>query len=401
MDALQEDPEVISKDLLAHFSTLHSDPVSHTLDSELCLRTTRSLTQSTPKPLLLQLLSTGEDLLPVLSPATSNLTPLTRLLQHVITLLPLETLLPLLPVEKLVVGLNSDTPSIQTLCLAYVDKLSSTPSGAGFVASSADLSDTLVTGWLSTTNTEVAERSLESIIALLAVDQPPSPFSSSSLSPNEPFVTARSQQPSSVPNLSRRLPIHSAANVPSTPSTSTHPGNPQNPLFWRRLLLSPSTYSLLFSLSTPSPTLSSYSSKTPTLSPKAFHHATTTAQARLMDFLVRLARLNFTSITSSLQSEIEDRFTPSNSSIPRRPYAGLLRYLHHTLSVPPSNTDPLMSALQRDFYISLVQLFDADDASADALRSRLSVDLIRALREDAGLGGSAGATNGDGVGMSL
>ena len=125
-----------------------------------------------------------------------------------------------------------------------------------------------------------------------------------------------------------------------------------------------------------------------------------------MDFLTRLAQLNFMVITTPILPEIEDYFTPGISpsttrpGIPQRPYQGLLRYMHATLSSPPSNSDPLMIALEREFFTSLVILFDGDDASADALRSSLPVDLIRALREDAGLNGEGRGMNGDG-GMHL
>lgn len=370
MDTLQEDPEVLSTSLLSHFSTLSSDPVTHTLDTDLCQRTSRSLTSSTPSPLLLSLLSSGEALLLTLSQTNANIEPLTRLLQRTIVLLPLDELLPLLPPTKLIAGLTSGNPPIQVLCLAYLTKLASSPSGAAFVASSADLTDTLLMVWLGTPSTEVAERSLESIIALLEIDTPPA---------------------SSFPS-----PTTTSNNRSSTDYHSTSTPGANTPLLWRRLFLTPSTYTIFFSQTTPTRSLSTQ--VTAGITPKQFNHKSTTAQARLMDFLTRLSGLNLASITTSFISEVEDKFTLTSSS-PTNPYHGLLRYVSGVIS---SSNDLLMSTLYSEFAANVLRVLlgdEEDDGGRIAVPSNVAAAaaavlpssstpatelLITALKQDAG-----------------
>ena len=398
MDALKDDPEVISTEFLSHLSSLFDDPVSTSFDFELCQRTIRALTFSTPKPLLLQILTKGEGMLPVLSQTSQDLAPLTALLRHVITLLPVDILSPLLPAEKLIIGLSSDAVPIQTLCLAHLSKLATTASGAAFVASSPELSDTLVTVWLKTASTEVAERCIEALIGLLEVDRPSAVFPMSPMTPELPATALSSNQQRHLSAIqSMTIPIHTAQS--QSPAPLNGPETHQIPLFWRRLFLTSTTYTFLFSFTTADVELSTYSPKPPQLSNEQFSQLVTNAQARLMDFLLRLASIHFMSLSASFLPDVEARYTPATPQGQSRRvvYGGLLLYLTRLLD-PSSNPDPLMAALLRDFFINLAAIVDIDDENGDALRSSLPANLIRAIRSDAGL---TGPTNINGTGMHL
>ena len=399
MDAIKDDPEVISTEFLSHLSSLRDDPVSVSFDDELCQRTIRALTISTSKPLLLQLLAKGESMLPILSQTSQDLDPLTALLRHIITLLPVDILSPLLPAEKLIMGLNSDVVPIQILCIAHIMKLATTASGAAFVASSPELSDTLVALWLKTKWTKVAERCIEALLALLDIDRPSASFPMSSPTPALPAAALSWHQQRDLEGM-QSVTVPSGLFVQLSPSVPMNgPETHQIPLFWRRLFLTSTTYSLLFSFTTHDINLSTYSPKPPTISNKKFAELVTNAQARLLDFLMRLGYIHFMSLSSSFIPDVEARYTPAASDVQSRgeAYSGLLLYLTRLLRSNP-DADPLMAALLRDFFVNLAAMVDLDNEEGDARRSGLPANLIRAIRSDAGLTGS---NDVNGTGMHL
>ena len=176
MDAFKEDPDKLLPPLLAHLSAVESSPTL-TLDADLLKRGERSLDFSTPQSKLLQVLGSGERLLPHLQ---QDPTPLTRLIERAVSLIPFEVLQPLIPADKLEDGLQSPlvvtqpVSPVQLLCLTYLMRATQTPSGAAFVATNEPLSRCLFEVWLLDENTEVADRALEVIVALLTVDHPKS-----------------------------------------------------------------------------------------------------------------------------------------------------------------------------------------------------------------------------------
>ena len=169
MDQLVEDTKELFAEVFKHLTAVETQ--GSLLDEELLRRAERNVTTTSPKQLLWKVLSTGEDLIQTLQ---QDPRPLTRLLERIISLLPFDELKTTISAEKLETGLQSSSIPVQLLCLAYLREAATSPSGASYVAASSSLVQCLFTVWLSSESTEVAERSLEVVEALLAVDNPES-----------------------------------------------------------------------------------------------------------------------------------------------------------------------------------------------------------------------------------
>ncbi|KAK6365170.1 hypothetical protein LTS17_011402 [Exophiala oligosperma] len=167
MDTIVENKDVLFPQVFSHLAEVEAQPATVLLDEELLRRAERSLDASTSRDLLWRLLATGEKLLQILQQEPR---PLTRLLERNVSLLPFDELKGTISTEKLQEGLTSPSISVQLFCLAYLQKAADSPSGASFVAASSPLVQCLLTIWLSSESTEIAERCLEAIEALLAVD---------------------------------------------------------------------------------------------------------------------------------------------------------------------------------------------------------------------------------------
>jgi len=330
-----EDKDALFKEVFSHLAKVEDQPSSQVLDAELLKRAERSLDTSTPKELLWRLLGTGERLLQTLQ---QDPTPLTRLLERDVLLTPFDELKTSISAEKLEEGLTSASIPIQLLCLAYLRKAADTPSGASFVASSSTLVQTLFTTWLASESTEVAERALEDIVALLAVDN-----------------------------------IENVTRIAVETSLGEAFGHG---LLWRRVFHDPEVYSLMFDWT------SLVRPKRDTTSKKGLQ-LTTISQARLFDFITRLAPLDWAALTTSTLPEIEALHILENDD--PQPYGGLLRYAaSHMIDA----SDYLMEVLRQDFFVKLLAVIEEVNGQhvsprlLEAIQLGAGVDSTRPAEED-------------------
>ena len=324
MDTLVEDTHQLFPEVFAHLSTVETQGTP--LDDELLRRADRNLTITSPKDLLWKILSTGEHLLQTLQ---QDPRPLTRLLERVISLLPFDELKATISAKKLEDGLNSVSIPVQLLCLAYLRKASDLPSGSSFVAASSSLVQCLFTTWLSSESTEVAERSLEVIEALLAVD---SPNSSTVLSGGRSFAEAQGQG-----------------------------------FLWRRVFHDPEVYVLLFQWT-------SLSRSKRDVKTKRGMQLVTISQARLFDFIARIAPYDWGAVTTSTLPQVEMQFT-SEAGV-SEPVGGILRYASTSMI---DKDDILMKALRQDFFQKLLGVVE------DSESQNVSARLLEAIQEGAGV----------------
>lgn len=303
MDTFVEDKDQLFSEAFAHLAAVDSSQNTSQvpLDEDLLKRVERSLDASTPKDLLWQLLATGEALLQNLQ---QDPRPLTRLLERTIALIPFDELQTTISPAKLEEGLNSPSIPIQLLCLAYLRKAADSPSGASFVASSSSLVQCLFTNWLSSESTEVAERSLEGIEALLAVDS------------------------------QNTITVLTAGNGLGEAEGQG--------LFWRRVFYDPSVYSILFEYT-------SLSKPRRDLTIKKNLQMTTISQARLFDFIARAATFDWSAITTSSLPAVESRYVEQLDD--SQPFGGVLRY---AASHMIDSHDILMEVLRQDFFVKLL-----------------------------------------------
>ncbi|OAG38427.1 hypothetical protein AYO21_07410 [Fonsecaea monophora] len=325
MDALVEDSDKLFPEVFAHLAAVEAQP-GLALDEELLKRAERNLTPTSPKDLLWRVLSTGEQLLQTLQ---QDPRPLTRLLEQVISLLPFDELRSTISAEKLQEGLGSPSVSIQLLCLAYLRKAADSPSGASFVATSSSLVQCQFTIWLSSESTEVAERSLEVIEALLAVD---SQNSTTVLSAGRSYAEAQGQG-----------------------------------LLWRRIFHDPDVYTILFEWT--SLTKSKRDVKT-----KKGMRLVTISQARLFDFIARVAPYDWTAVTTTSLAQIEAEFLRDNGG--SEPFGGILRY---AASHMIDQKDILMEVLRQDFFVKLLGVVEESN------RQDVSPQLLEAIQQGAGI----------------
>jgi len=339
MDSLVEDKDKLFPEVFAHLAAVESQPGTVILDEDLLKRAERSLDASTPKDLLWRVLGTGESLIPSLQ---QDPRPLTRLLERDVSLLPFDELKNTISANKLEEGLKSSSVPVQLLCLAYLRKAADSPSGAAFVAATSSLVQCLLTVWLSSESTEVAERSLETVEGLLAVDSP-----------------------SSVTVL----------------TTGSHLGEAYGQgLLWRRVFTDSAVYSILFQWT-------SLLKSNRDIKSKKGVQLVTISQARLFDFVARIAHFDWPAITTSALPAIETQYMPDNGD--SQPFGGLLRY---AASYMIDTNDILMEVLRQEFFLKLLQVVEENNNNQN-----VSPRLLEALQQGAGIESS----RDEDVGMHL
>ncbi|KAG9777472.1 hypothetical protein KCU88_g4495, partial [Aureobasidium melanogenum] len=326
MDTLVEDTHTLFADVFSHLASVESQPGSVLLDEDLLKRAERNLDASTPRDLLWQLLGKGENLLQTIQQEPR---PLTRLLERTVLLIPFDELKTTISAEKLEQGLVSPSISVQLLCLAYLRKAADSPSGAAFVASSSSLVQCLFTVWLSSESTEVAERSLEGIEALLAVD-------------SQNSVTV------------------------GTGESALQEAQGQG-LLWRRVFHDPEVYDILF-------VWTSLVNSKRDVKTKKGTQLVTISQARLFDFIARLAPFDWQAITTSTIPAVETRYLQGNAD--NQPFGGILRY---AASHMIDSRDLLMQVLRQDFFLKLLAVFEEKN------NQNVSPRLLEAIQQGAGV----------------
>lgn len=336
MDAYVEDQDALFVELFSHLQIVETDGA--TLDEDILKRAERSLDASTPRSNLWQLLSTGEALLQNLQ---QDPRPLTRLLERDISLIPFDELKNSISAQKLEEGLESPSVPVQLLCIAYLRKAADTPSGASFVAASSDLVQTFLTLWLATENTEVAERALEAIEALLVVD---STESTTVITSGERLGEVQGQG-----------------------------------LLWRRIFNDADVYAILFEWT-------SLATTRQDINTKKGLHLVTISQGRLFDFIARVASLGWATVTTSSLPSIESKYT---SGMGDDPYGGLLRY---AASYMIDASDIIMEVLRQDFFVKVLGVVEDNNIQS------VSPRLLEAIQQGAGVETTRGPED---VGLQL
>lgn len=334
MDQLVEDPTLLFNEVLSHLGKVQEQAP---LNDELLRRAWRNVDSHTPRATLWQILNVGER---TLQSVQQDPRPLTRLLEQVVRCLPFNELKERITTEKLEQGLQSPSASIQLLILAYLHKAADTPSGAAFVAYSSSLTKVLITTWLASESTEVADKSVEALIALLLVDNPST----------STFIT-------------------------SQPTSGEAQGQG---LLWQRIFSEPDVYELLYSWT-------SLNSSNHDVSTKKGSQQATISQGRLFDFIARAASISWTDISTSRLPDIERKYMKRSTG--EQPYGGLLRYVASDMIDP---SDFLMEMLRQDCFAKLLV------AVQETHPQDVTPRMLEAIRSDAGEEAN-GVPNGDGV----
>lgn len=334
MDQVVEDRPVLFQKVIEHLNIIKNDP-SLAFDEELLRRAARNADFHLSKNTLWRVLEAGEETLKTLQQSPE---PLTRLLEQVVLALPFDELKSTISTEKLEEGLKSPSVPIQRLIIAYLRKAADLPSGAAFVACSPPLTKVLVTTWLATEGTEVADKCLDAIVALLDVDNPST----------STFITSQSEGGEAY----------------------------GQGLFWQRLFHDATVYILFFEWT------SLISSRYDVSTKKGLHQATT-SQGRLFDFLARIAELDWAHMTTSSLPEIEKQFTKGNSR--NQPYGGLLKYAATDMI---DGNDYLMEMLRQDLFAKLVETAEQTNSRGVPPRMLEAMQSTSNGKENAG-------TNGD------
>jgi hypothetical protein len=317
------------QEVFAHLAAVEQDPQHTRLNDDTLRDAQNNLSSTTPRDIVWSLLANGERLLSIVQEDPRSLT---RLLEVDISFIPFDEIKDSIPHQKLVEGLLSPSPSIQTLCLAYLRKAADSPSGVAWVGSNASLVKEFVTTWLASDSTEVAERALEALIVLLEVDHVD------------------------------RTSVVEEGNLK---------GEAQGQgLLWRRLFRDPEIYTLFFHWT--SLRSSAYPEKT-----KQAMHKLTTSQGRLFDFIARVAGLDWSNISQSHFPHIESRYCSQEPQDGR----GGFSLLQYAASGMVDATDPLMSILRSDFFIKLLALIEEGSG-----KQEVPPKLLEAMREDVGEG---------------
>lgn len=330
-----EDAEKLHQEVIIHLNQVRHDPATVLLDEELLRRAERNTDRRTPREILWRLLSTGEDLLAVLQ---QDPRPLTKLLEQVVVSIPFDELKKHISAEKLEQGLLSPSAPIQLLVLAYLQKAADLPSGAAFVACSPTLTKVLTETWLSTTNTEVADKALDVLTALLTVDSPSTTT----------FVVA-------------------------------HEGSGEalgQGLLWRRLFEDSDIYILLYAWT-------SLTQSKHDISTKQGRQQVTISQGRMFDFLARIASVDWARITTSSILNVEKKYIKTSAN--EEPYGGLLRYAATDMI---DLNDILMQVLRQDFFMRLLGVVEENG------RRGVSTQEFLAIQQAAGTTDSINTEDG-------
>jgi hypothetical protein len=304
-------------ELLTHLRSLQTKdavPAGNWLNVPLVERSRIALAK--PELRADQVVELAQLTLSLLESLPEDLEPLVRLLLDAVELVTFDDLLRSIPVEAVVRGLQSPLGSVQLLGLAYLEKAAGSPSGAAFVANHDALVEALIRVFLTSTSAEIGgTKALEALISLLSVDDP--------------------------------------AHVITLSDGGVSGQTTGQGLFWRRVFKDEGIYKLLFELTSsdsPSPSGSQNGDRSCT--------EITTAQGRLLDFVLAVAKIRWDTVYDSTRT---DQPVLSNTKGIIDPTdRSLLRYA--TLEMIDQN-DALMANVLVDFLTKLLELKEPSGCS--------------------------------------
>lgn len=241
--------------------------------------------------------------LTLLRTSRDDVEPLVGLLSAAIELVTLGDLQTSIPVDVVTEGLSSSSPSVQNLGLSYLKKAAESPSGAAFVANNDALVKALIGLFLTSKSADIGgSRALDVTLSLLEVDSP---------------------------------------NTVTTVSDYSGMGETTGQgLLWRRMFRDEEIYHLFFHLTSADGSHCDRSSSD-----------ITTSQARLLDFILGAASLNWDAICKAPKF---DQPAFSNTQVTGNGYErSLLPYAALTMV---DQTDPLMTNILVDFLTKLLEV---------------------------------------------
>lgn len=286
-------------ELLAHLTQLQDRPNQENLNTSLVERSRLHLHQLNLQPrhvlqlahLTFTLLRTSQD----------DLEPLLYLLSEAIDLVTFDDLRASIPVDVVVEGLSSHSPSVQLLGLSYLTKATESPSGAAAVANDDALVKALIKLFLTSKSADIGgTKALAVLLSLLSVDNP------------EQITT-----------------------IIQDGSTGQTVGQG---LLWRRIFEDEQIYSLFFQFTSAQGSAHGLSTL-----------EITTAQARLLDFIIRAAGIRWDILCES--SGVQT--SPSSQGVIDVHRKSLLQYGALTMV---DQSDPLMTNILVDFLTKLLEL---------------------------------------------
>lgn len=201
------------EDLRAHLAALEADP-STPFDVKLLDDVELQLNESNIPPLLPVLLP---PLAAILKSATQDPTPLLSLTVKLLSPLPFPRLLTIADPPSVLAALQSPLPGANLLGLAVVHKAAASPADAALLSTLDDVFLSMLTVWLVTPDTGVAEKAGKVLGDLLTTDCP-------KLAPPPPEPQTNGTGPSA------------AAAAAASMSTAARPRNPGTGNLWSLFL---------------------------------------------------------------------------------------------------------------------------------------------------------------------
>ncbi|KAK2742347.1 hypothetical protein FQN57_005435 [Myotisia sp. PD_48] len=247
------------KQVTDHLDQVLADP-SVPLDALLLRKLGLEAVDQTDHQLFIALITQISRVLPVLQEDPS---PLTALAGKISTFLGFEELQSIDPAIDLLAGIKAPNHPINLLTLLLIGKASESPSYVAVIAESLDLVTSIVELWLSTDSTEVAQAAGDVLCSLLECDRD--------------GLTSG----------------HESLDKPSSCQG----------IMWRRVFKDKSIYSLLFSLS---------SLDGAGVPGRPTARQISVAQGRLLDFVSKIASIDWEAVTTSHIPEVEGSFKSSS-----------------------------------------------------------------------------------------
>lgn len=286
--------------LSAHLRSLQDSPDTDRLDISLVEQSSFLVRISGLHPS--DVVELAHQTLALLRTRQDDLDPLVRLLSGAIELVAFDDLQTSIPVDMVTEGLSSPSPSIQDLGISYLKKAAESPSGAASVANGDALVRALITLFLTSKSADIGgTKALGVILALLSVDNP---------------------------------------DTVTTLSTEGHTGQATGQgLLWRRIFNDEEIYNLFF-----------YFTSSDNPAHGLSKSEITTAQGRLLDFVLGVARIRWDAVCGSRKTDLQ-RYSKvratGNSEDSFLQYAALNMV---------DQTDPLMKRILISFLTKLLEL---------------------------------------------
>ncbi|KAH0542540.1 hypothetical protein FGG08_003045 [Glutinoglossum americanum] len=319
---MAENPPVSLPDLQQHLLGVAENPDTK-LDARLFDKVEAQLTEQNLPPLLPTLLPQLTSILPILK---QNPEPVTSFIVTLLRPVPFTSCLIFTSPTSLVEALHSPSSPVNILALSLLEKAAASPSDAAIVAGIKEVVSELVTLWLCTPDTEVAEKAAGVLGNLLEVDCGTSDAGDIDV------------------------------DMEDADSNGGQNGRGQG-LVWRRIFGDRDIYSLLFSICS--------LKTTGTDGGQLSKREKTLSQARLLGLVQRLAILDFGIIMHSHHPDLEASYGLQNDR------EGFLDFV--AVHMVDTKDDVLMHMTLIDFFTELLKAVSSPDTNMSSSIASLSL----------------------------